>query len=362
MNTSIKRFNYISLLFSLVIILISTGCDSGWNIQNPYKQVEWNNHQQYKANLHTHTTRSDGQMNPHTVVDKYHQLNYHILAITDHNEVTWPWTEFAEMDSSETAKERLEKGNLQAKNLDYENRDPEKLEIIDIQGNELSSHHHMGSYFSDHNGTETEEASLSATSLKEGLLILNHPGRYTDQNPDKYNLNWYCDNFTQHDHLIGMEVYNQGDRYSGDRHLWDSILTRLMPEDPVWGFSNDDMHGEDALGRNWNLLVLPKLTEEWVRKGMKEGRFFYVYAPEGHDGPEPPVIESVKVNRRKGTIELEATGEESIEWISGGEVVQKGQIIQLDNLDEVEGYVRAEIHGPGETIVGTQAFGIQENQ
>ena len=43
-----------------------------WEIGNPYAQVDWESDEYHKANLHTHTTRSDGGMAPHTVVDKYH--------------------------------------------------------------------------------------------------------------------------------------------------------------------------------------------------------------------------------------------------------------------------------------------------
>ena len=131
-----------------------------------------------RLNFHTHTTRSDGRLNPHTVVDRYHEHGYSILAITDHNEVTWPWTAFAEMEASGTSQNRME------------------------------------------SATET------------------------------------------------------------------------MPERPVWGYSNDDMHTEPHIGRNWNMLILPELSHDWVRTGMVEGLSYFVYVPGGHNGPEAPVIES----------------------------------------------------------------------
>lgn len=343
--------NWFVLLF---IVFLLTGCGSGWDIDNPYEQVDWDAHRQYKANLHTHTTRSDGRMNPHTVVDKYHQLGYDILAITDHNEVTWPWTRFAEMEPSEGSKKRLEEGALQEEDIKYENRDPSELEIFDIQGNELSEHHHTGSFFNDHNGTSEEEKSLAATAKKEGLTMFYHPGRY------QHDVDWYINFFRRYDHLLGIEVYNQGDRYSGDRRFWDSLLTRVMPERKVWGFSNDDMHSENHLGRNWNLLLLPELSEEWVRKGLKQGRLFYVYAPEGHDGPQPPEIETIDVSPGKGTINLETNGADSVRWISEGQVVERGNILRLNDHLTDESYVRAELYGPGETVIGTQPFGIKK--
>ncbi|MBS3771929.1 MAG: hypothetical protein KGY70_19875 [Bacteroidales bacterium] len=345
-----------------VTVFLLAGCQAGWDIENPYEQVDWSNHKQYKANLHSHTTRSDGWMGPQTVVDRYHQLGYHILAITDHNEVTWPWTGFADMEPSETAKEVVEDRELDPEKLVYENRGPSQLGMLDVQGNELSQHHHMGSYFTDHNGTSAVEKSLSATASKNGLVLFNHPGRYTTRNPDKFNPGWYEQHFQGYEHLLGIEVYNQGDRYPEDRRLWDSILTRMMPERSVWGFSNDDMHSEGALGRNWNVFILPELSEEGLREGMKDGRFYYVYAPEGHDGPNPPRIEKIDVNERQGEIEIQTLEHDSIRWISGGEVLQTGNSLRLNDHPGISGYVRAEIFGPGKTITGTQPFGIDKRE
>ena len=78
----------IDMLLLVMFAISLSSCDSGFVIKNPYEGVDWENLQQYKANFHTHTTRSDGRLNPDTVVDLYHALGYHILAITDHNEVT----------------------------------------------------------------------------------------------------------------------------------------------------------------------------------------------------------------------------------------------------------------------------------
>ncbi len=357
-----KIINYLlKIAFSLTVLVFAvTACGPGREIVNPYEGVDWETHVQYKANFHTHTTRSDGRLNPHMVVDRYHQLGYAILAITDHNEVTYPWTAFAEMTESQTSRNRMENvPETMPDNFNFENRDPVALQMVDIQANELSRHHHTGSFFNDHNGTETEIESLDATLAKDGITMLYHPGRYQERNPEIYNLQWYIDVYGNYDHLFGLEVYNQGDRYPNDRHMWDSILTVMMPGRPVWGYSNDDMHSGNHIGRNWNLLILPELNHELVRHGMEKGLSFFVYAPEGHDGPPPPVIESIRVNGRRGTIEISATGYNSVTWVSGGEIVHEGISINLNELENNFSYVRAKLQGPGGTVKGTQPFGIR---
>jgi hypothetical protein len=344
----------------ILLVAVSSGCHPNLEVQNPYKQVDWEKDKRYIANLHTHTTHSDGRLNPQTVVDRYHQLDYDILAITDHDKINWPWNTFTEKEPSSKSFERLNEGELEEDVLAYENRDPEKLGMIAVKGNEFSSgKHHMCSYFTDIRKADTEEEALQATMLKNGLVVFNHPGRYTGRDPNLYNVNWYVDFYKRFDHLVGLEVYNQGDRYPQDRKLWDSILVKLMPQRPVWGFSNDDMHEGIKLGHNWNIFVLPEFTEEWVRRGMEDGRFFYVHAPNGHIGPQLPTISSIKVNPQKITIEIKSTGQDSILWISGGHVVQRGNIVDLKKQPREINYIRAEIYGPGRTIIGTQPFAIR---
>jgi len=348
-------------LFAGFIFLgfLLSGCASEWEIKNPYESVDWQSHKQYKANLHTHTTRSDGGHSPQDVVDRYHELGYKILAITDHNEVTYPWGSFSNLSPSEGAYKKLADGRIDSSSVQYEDRNPEELKMFAIQGNEVSSPHHLGSFFSDYGRQPGEEhVNIKEIGKKNGIILLNHPGRYTARNPEKYSINWYVDIFNSYDYVTGMEVYNQGDRYPKDRILWDSVLVRTMPERPMWGYSNDDFHGgQHNLGRNWNVFILPELSEESIRKGMLEGHFLYTYAFKGHNGPEVPQIEAINVNNKKGIIEIKSSGQDSIRWISGGNVVSKGNKIDLSEVPELTSYVRAEIYGP-ESITGTQPFGL----
>ena len=325
-----------------------------WEISNPYASVDWKEYGRYKANFHTHTTVSDGVMNPHTVVDRYLKLGYDILAITDHNAVTYPWTGFSKLNPSVLSINRRAAGNLlMPEKFSFEDRDQETLAMIAIEGNEYSRHHHIGGYFSNIPGSASIDESLQKLGDDDGIAMLFHPGRYTPP------LQWYVDLYLRYDHLFGMEVYNQGDRYPGDRHWWDLILSETMPGRPVWGYSNDDMHTAAHLGYNWNIMLLPELTSEHVRTGMTEGTSWFVYAPQGHTGPSPPQITRVITDRYEGTISLSAEQYESITWLAHGNVVGENLEIALDSLPADTRYVRAELHGREETVTGTQPFGIR---
>ncbi len=298
------------------------------SIFNPYAEVDWVEHGQYKANFHTHTTESDGQMSPAAKIDEYYSMGYSVLAITDHNRVTWTW--------------------------DDHGRDADELGMVAVQGNEPSRHHHIGSYFNDYGGESTElHDSLEAIGQRGGLAMMFHPGRYD------FETSWYVDLFTSYDFLVGMEVYNQGDRYPGDRALWDEVLSELMPARPVWGYSNDDAHNIGHVGRNWQTLILPELSEAAVRSAMEEGLFYFSYAPTR--GNPAPTINSILVDDAEGSITIDASGFTDVHWISGGQVIQSGSpTIHVRSFD---GYLRAELDGPAGTtytqpfFVGDQAHG-----
>ena len=337
-------------------------------VENPYALVDWETTGRFKANFHAHTTASDGRRNPHEVVDLYHELGYSALALTDHNRVTYPWESLSSLFPSNWAINQLKSGRrskLQTDYLDYQDRKASSLDMAAIQGNELSSHHHMGSFFTDHNGTKTVEDSLQAIGERNGLAMFFHPGRYN------WSASQYADYYRRYPQLVGMEIYNQGDRYPGDRDTWDRVLTELMPTRPVWGFSNDDSHMTEQIGLNWNVMLLPELSEQWARKGMEQGRFYFVHAPHGHSGAAPPIIDSITVNHDENTIRIEASNCRFIEWISngnlltdeggesGGEVIHRGAIIHLErHRNRLGTYVRAVLHGADGTVAGTQPFAI----
>jgi hypothetical protein len=110
-------------------------------IYNPYENVNFATVNQYKANLHTHTTQSDGSSPPAVVMKHYaNNGSYSILAITDHNTNTWPWSNWLTgytpdyVTSSSAYYPTLGSG------------------ILAISGDEPSSSHHHGSLLNDYAG------------------------------------------------------------------------------------------------------------------------------------------------------------------------------------------------------------------
>ncbi len=319
---------------------------------NPYQGVDWHAYNQYKSNLHTHTTWSDGAFHPHEVVDLYYNAGYHILSITDHNLITWPWTGFSLLDSS------------------YHDRDPQLLGMLAVMGNELSASHHTGSYVNAVPGSGAVFTSaLDSMTLMEGLGILFHPGSYWSIDSsyapnDVYSPDWYMNLFNDYPVLTGLEVYNQGNRHPYDVVLWDELLIRMMPHRPVWGYSNDDMHVASQLFRNYNILVMPSLDLNELKHSMETGAMYFVWEPDGDGTPLAPVIDSIVVDVPGREIRLHGKYYTSVEWISGIDGVGSGRtpaIVDTGSTFSYNGfpgsYVRAVlINDMGRTY--TQPFGF----
>ena len=67
--------------------------NKNYTIENPYKDVKWGEWRAYKASLHSHTNASDAVPTIAESVEKHYELDYDILAISDHAVIGVPWNE-----------------------------------------------------------------------------------------------------------------------------------------------------------------------------------------------------------------------------------------------------------------------------
>ncbi len=286
--------------------------------QNPYEDIDWATVNQYKSNFHTHTTQSNDAIDEFTtanVVDKYHAAGYKILALTDHDYNPYPWQLFPQYMSGVPA------------------RDPEVLGMLAVPGNELSKDNtnswseRTGGQFNHHNDFFTGRQGQEFASLQEsyaytyalgGLQIINHPGQYwsidnTYSETQKDGPGWHANNFKTFPSLVGLEVYNQGDRRANDRILWDQILQRTMPTRNVFGYSGDDTHNNEQLFRNYNYMLMEDLTTEDLKDAMRKGESYFCYEPKGSGEGKAPRISAIDVDENSKTISIEANG--LVHWI-----------------------------------------------
>ena len=339
-------------------------------VMNPYKEVDWESIEHNKSNMHTHTIQSNDPVDKFTtnyVVDRYQAAGYKVLALTDHDYNSYPWQLFPQFMSGQEA------------------RDPEAMGMLAVPGNELSKDNtnsweeRTGGQFNHHNDFFTGRQGQEFASLQEsyaytyvlgGMQIINHPGQYWSldhsySDSEKNGPEWHAKNFKDFPSLVGLEVYNQGDRRSNDRILWDQILERTMPERPVFGYSGDDTHNDDQLFRNYNYMLMQELTTDELKDAMRKGESYFCYEPKGSGEGKAPRISYIDVDEEEKTITIEANG--MVKWIFGTDKTsdaassRRSAVVGIGNTFCYQGYqgnyVRALITNEyGETC--TQPFGF----
>ncbi len=280
----------------------------------------------------------------------------------------------------------------------YAARDPQALGMLAVPGNELSKdntnswNERTGGQFNHHNDFFTGRQGQEFATLAEsyaytyalgGMQIINHPGQYWDlgttySETAKNGPGWHATNFKTYPSLVGLEVYNQGNRRPNDRILWDQILDRTMPSKAVFGYSGDDTHNDEQLFRNYNFMLMEDLTTEELKDAMVKGESYFCYEPAGTGLGKAPRISTIVVDEDNQTITITANG--LVHWIystdktSDAASSRRSTVVGLGNTFSYKGfqgtYVRALITNTyGETCTQPISFvdknapvGIEETE
>lgn len=274
-----------------------------------------------RGNLHTHTTRSDGDRPIQAVIDDYAARGYDFLMISDHDTLT---------------------GDEQYATCDAQS-------MLLIPGNEISDN---GPHLL-HVGAEQRlepaadrQGVIDAVQASQGFVIVNHPNWQPDFDHCPINL------LQQWNGYAGLEIYNgtigrlAGSPYATNK--WDMLLSRGRR---VWGYANDDHHlaGVDV-GLGWNMTYLTDRSVAAVIEALKHGRF---YASTG------VLITRIEVSGMRVTLET-ANADRIIAVGDHGHriVTQDGSMMQLVVPAESTRYVRFECWGAGEQFAWTQPFEV----
>ena len=375
----------VSLLASFVLPLSASAATVSYEITSPYDDIDWDSIKQYQAMLHTHTLYSDGTVDVKDVVERYYELGYDILAVTDHGVVNKGWNRVPEVldligynqyinDFEPMSQERYEEITIHGTGRDGR-------PMLDVpQGIEMNGlvvrKNHVNGFFCGYGqgilGQEEDyETVIAGTHAAGGITFINHPGDFIAANKENgraedYNqLKIFIDPLMKYDSCVGIEIFNLRDTTDrADRILWDTILQYTIPQGKnVWGFANDDSHALDDIDVTRDIMLMPELSNEALRTAMENGTFFacsryarYEMGEEFVGEGDYAEIHEVIVNDRTDVISVVASNYDVIEWIADGEIIATGESISLaEHSDEIGCYVRFQIKNKG-GIVCSQPF------
>ena len=202
-----------------------------------------------KANLHTHSTTSDGYFTPQCVAELYRSAGYDVLALTDH------WTP----NDVSTVKVP---GLTLVSGIELHPWGPEqKMWHILALGTPKDF---CGQY-------ETGQDAVRAAKAVGALVYCAHP----------YWVGNFCHEVMALGDIDGLEVFNTGCRLIGKQYnmqIWDELLDAGMR--PCQVLANDDFHGWIEFGGGWNMICALERSEAGVLDALRAGRYYCTQGPE----------------------------------------------------------------------------------
>ncbi len=350
------------------------GPDGPVVLKNPYAEVNWAEVNQYLANLHCHTIKSDGRAEPDELIYMYADAGYSILAIADHDnyyiaregerdpgptqETTWPWTRWIDEEPA-----RIWTSNGMETSAFYPDLGPGGM--LAIRGNELSTHPHVVSLFNDCGFADTdhtEDERMACVKGKGGIAYWAHPSLYVpphgwqnlvfDASMEEA-LEYFGDYIVRYDSMLGVE-FNQNDidaRMPEPVTILDALLKAHYRDHDVFVFGSDDSHLTHVADNSTLTIVLAEdLSEESVRRALENGHTFV-----GQRTSVFPQFRGINVDEAAKTISVDAADYERITWIKDGEEYHVGDSVDFSEMEDA--VLRFEVLADGTTFY-SQAFFI----
>lgn len=290
-----------------------------------------------KGNLHTHTTRSDGDLAPEHVAEWYSAHGYDFLVLSDHDHLT-----VLEAPASEQRK-----WPLLVRGQEVTSRS------VSVHVNGYGLGREVEALEGHDDAVKTLQTNIDRIRAAGGLASVNHPNfrwALTDQDLRVVTGYTFVEIFNGH-HQSNNEG---GGGRASTVQIWDRLLSAGKR---VWGVAVDDAHdftGEfgperSNPGRGWVQVRSPRLTEAAVLEAMDQGDFYAstgVRLPELRATPDEIVLEIDP--------ELDARYTTVFTCQNGGEVHAVDGLTARYRPSRLDRYVRATVYSSRGTRAWTQ--------
>lgn len=252
----------------------------------------------YKANLHTHTNRSDGAQTPQKVKEVYKDLGYSVVAYTDHDIF---------LDSQYLTDDTFValNGVEYSSPLGDHDKPPKQRRFCHFcaiqkdKTNLVDPLYHRTKYFNKFTSEEDKkkivfdenapdfEREYSADCINKMMKKCKEAGFFVTYNHPGGSLERYPD-YIQYKYMDAMEIYNGCSIMSGQtdynpREYEDFLMTgrRLLcvgGDDSHLKYMDSPVH-TDA-GRAFTMIKAKELTYESIIDSLTKGHFYASEGPE----------------------------------------------------------------------------------
>lgn len=298
--------------------------DVDYKITSPYENLDFSSLNQYKADLHSHTTFSDGHDTLPAQTERHYELGFDIYAITDHGTTSTGYTTqkfndplklISWIKNGGVFNDVLAVSGKNSKGVDYrvdtnpETKDEYYIETVDGVdgqammrvpfGNEQNptsfNNAHVNTWFVDWGngvlgGTSNYETPIAAVDKMGGLSVINHPGEYTNARDEEtqdsayditdpvynYKINKFINLLLEYDTCLGIDINSKGDgRTRYDRKLWDILLQKIVPHGRnVYAIATTDAHNLGIADSGYTMILMDDLNTANLKAAMSKGEFY----------------------------------------------------------------------------------------
>ena len=253
----------------------------------------------YKANLHAHTTMSDGAFTPEAVKELYKKLGYSVVAFTDHDIF---------LDSQHLTDDTFLALNAVEYSSTCDGEDfikPQKSRrvchfnaIAKDKTNLVQPIYHRTKYFNGKTPREAKdrvvfdlnvpdfEKRYSPECINEMMRICKEKGFFVTYNHPSWSLERYPD-YIQYKYIDAIEIYN-GEcimcGYPNSSIEYDDFLRKGMKISCVGGDDCHLLHADSPVhcdaGRAYTMIKAKELTYEAIIDAMVKGEMYASEGPE----------------------------------------------------------------------------------
>lgn len=243
----------------------------------------------YKANLHCHSTKSDGKMTVEELKEVYKKNGYSVIAFTDHehllNNSYLNDDEFLAITSCEVAIKEfpelstLVKTDMKVAHLNFLAKNPEN---IDTPCYNSVYDHFVKDWFKDeivHTCGEYDRV-YSHEGVSEMIRIANEKGFLVTYNHPNWSLENAID-YTGYKGLWAVEIYNHECACSGrDEYDINAYTNFLRSGQRIACVSADDNHNPTSVCGGWVVINADKLEYGTIIEAMEKHNMYASQGPE----------------------------------------------------------------------------------
>lgn len=303
----------------------------------------------YKANLHSHSTESDGVMTPAQVKEKYKSNGYSVVAYTDHEHLIdnsyLNDDSFIALTACEVAIKQfpnmstLVKTDMKVCHLNFISKKADNVDtpcyssVYDHfwnDGNKDKIVHTCGEYERVHSGDGISEM-IDIANRNGFLVTYNHP-RWSLENASDY---------LGYKGLWAVEIYNTAVNNDGiyeyDINVYDDLLRSGEKTACVCA---DDSHNQGHYFGGWVMINTDDFSYDGIIKALENHNF---YASNG------PVIKSLVIEDNKAILTYEKGAYATISCQSRrskkilSENADGESVAVFDILPDKDGYIRFDV-------------------